>query len=97
MKRKVRQISQGIEDINWKCPAKLATPEKEVEVADSSSATVTDVIDPTTSLFVPIGKTREHEVFEVDKEETQFQTPPKTPGESDFLARFPISKASNLT
>lgn len=78
MRRKVRQISQGVEDISWKGPIDPTTSDKDIEI-EASSASSVDVISHAPTAEVLNGEAQDYEVCRKIDEE---QTPPKTPEES---------------
>lgn len=89
MKRKVRQISQGVEDISWKGPAEPSMAKKDVEIVESGVASVTavaDVIGSASSQVALNGKTKGQEAFYKVEED---ETPPKTPEEAELSQSVP--------
>jgi Ran-binding protein 3 len=89
MKRKVRQISQGVEDISWRGPAEPVVSEKDADDVEGSVAVDADVIAPITSMAFPNGKAKGQDVFDKVEEE---ETPPKTPDESQLSQSVPDLK-----
>lgn len=86
MKRKVRQISRGLEDISWKGLSEPSISETDVDNAESIVVVPTDVIGPTVRVVISNGNSKGHETLDKVEEE---ETPPKTPEEAVLSRSVP--------